>query len=81
MFAQHFFFYTISVAIILITLFVLVIFIYLLIVFKKVNRSVNNVAKSIEIIKEKISRSSWVALIGEAIRETISFLKSRKEKK
>jgi len=79
--AQHFLFYTLSGAIIVLTVFVLVVLIYFLLLFKKINRSVNNVTKTVETMKEKIVRSSWISLLAEVIRELIGFLKNKKERK
>lgn len=79
--AQHFLFYTLSGAIIVLTVFILVVLIYFLLLFKKINRSVNNVTKTVETMKEKIVRSSWISLLAEVIRELIGFLKNKKERK
>lgn len=80
MFAQNFFYYTFSIAIIAVAIFVCAAVIYWLVILKKFYTIVKRIDKTIELAKSKIKIFAWAELVSQAIKEIIEFIKEKRKK-
>jgi hypothetical protein len=80
MFAQNFFYYTVSIAIIAIAVLIVALLIYWLTILKKIARIFDRVDKTIETIKEKVKISAIMGLVGQGLKEVIELIKEKRKK-
>jgi high-affinity Fe2+/Pb2+ permease len=79
MFAQNLFYYTVSTAIIVITVFICLILIYWLMVLRKISDFFDRLDNIATTIKEKIQISAFMGLVGQGIKEVIEFIREKRK--
>lgn len=81
MFAQNLFFYTASIAVIVIMVIVLFILIIWLVILGRFARTTKKIEITVDSLREKIKISSLIALLTQGIKEIISFIKEQRKGK
>lgn len=81
MFAQNFFYYTVSVTIILVAVSILVLLIYWLTILRKIAKIFDRLDKTVETIKEKVKISAIIGLVGQGLKEVVELIKEKRKKR
>lgn len=81
MFAQNFFYYTVSFSIIILALLGLIAVVYWLVILRKFYGILDRVDKTIGMLKEKIKISAFMGLISQGLKEVTEFIKEIRNKK